>query len=72
MLQQAQNFTESINHEMRTPLGTIILFVQFILNILNSELLHQKQIVQARKYCQIVLGQAEFLKAFVGDLLDLQ
>ena len=57
---------------MRTPLGTIILFVQFILNILNSELLHQKQIVQAKKYCQIVLSQAEFLKAFVGDLLDLQ
>ena len=57
---------------MRTPLATIIFFVQFILKALNSERFSQSDLTQSIKYSRIVLSQAEFLKAFVGDLLDLR
>ena len=69
--QQAENFTSVITHEMRTPILTIIFFLQRVISMLGAEELDKSMIEQCKRYCAMTLNQLEFLNSFVVDLLDL-
>ena len=56
---------------MRTPILTIIFFLQRIISMLGSHILDQPKIDQCSQYCQMMQGQLQFLSSFVDDLLDL-
>lgn len=62
-----------VNHEMQTPILTIIQFIYMILTMLNDlDDLENVKIFQIVQYCFAVLGQLEMMKFFVQDLLDLR
>ena len=69
--QQAENFSSVISHEMRTPLLNIIFFLKRVLGMLGKERFNKNMIIQCTQYCQMSLGQLEFLGGFIDDLLDL-
>lgn len=78
---QAESFTSTVSHEMRTPLQTVVLFITQILAFLTS-LGSQKQVqstrqqakkqAQAVTYAKSVISQVTYLQSFVDDLLDLR
>ena len=63
-----------MNHEMRTPLASILFFLTFILKFVqNLELPEsdtQKQ--RALKYLNLVQSQVQLMQSYVSDLLDLR
>ena len=69
--QQAENFTSVITHEMRTPILTIIFFLQRVMSMLGEDKLDKSMIEECKRYCAMTLNQLEFLNSFVVDLLDL-
>ena len=49
----------------------IIFFLKQILTMLGKKTFDTKMINQCSLYCQMSLGQLEFLGGFINDLLDL-
>ena len=56
---------------MRTPIGSIIYFLNSIVAILTSKEFKRRQLPIAVQYCTVMMSQLEFLQGFVDDLLDL-
>ena len=57
---------------MRTPLLTVIFFLQFVINLLNLKKMSRVQFSQAKNFCNLMMQQLNFCQTFVDDLLDLQ
>ena len=56
---------------MRTPIASILFFLQQIIEIIGADTFKRKQIKLVLKNCRIMTSQLEFLQSFVDDLLDL-
>ena len=52
--QQTENFTSTLSHEMRTPLLTILFFLQRIIAILSNVPIDLNKVPEAIKYCKIM------------------
>ena len=59
-----ENFTSTISHEFKTPVGTALTFIDMML----KEILAAHQI----KYLNMVKTSLNLLQSLVSDLLDLQ
>ena len=71
---QAENYTALVNHQMHTPLLSIIHFVTCLTALLsgfaaNSSIV--SGVDQANQYCKLILNELYFILAFVEDMLDL-
>ena len=76
---QAESYTAMISHEMATPLGTIIFFLNFIGSYLRSiedksPIVSKKETKQQRaiKYVALIHSQLQVMQGFCNDLLDLR
>ena len=58
MTQQTENLTSIVSHEIRTPIGNMIFFLQQIINILQklAEVTKETQIKNGIYYCQIMMS----------------
>lgn len=58
MTQQTENLTSIVSHEIRTPIGNMIFFLQQIINILQklAEVTRETQIQNGIYYCQIMMS----------------
>mmetsp|Transcript_7417 Transcript_7417/g.8967 ORF Transcript_7417/g.8967 Transcript_7417/m.8967 type:complete len:137 (-) Transcript_7417:1449-1859(-) len=68
---QTENFTSTMSHEMRTPILTIIFFLQQIISMLSTAPIDLTRVPKCVEYCGVMLSQLQFLSSFVDDLLDL-
>ena len=58
---------------MRTPIATIIFFIQMLLSMIsNADKFEKKDLPQCVNYCTIITSQLELLQSFIEDLLDLK
>lgn len=69
---QTQNFSSTLSHEMRTPLYTIIFFLEQIIQLFGKLNVFGKEAEQIKLYCSLITNQLNFVLSFVEDLLDLQ
>ena len=76
---QAESYTAMISHEMATPLGSIIFFLNFINTFLNSledtsKIFTDKEtkLQRAIKYLALTQSQLQLMQSFCSDLLDLR
>ena len=69
---QAEMFSSTVSHEMRTPLQTMIFFITQVLILISQIPSDPSKIDLSKHYCTIVKQQAEFLSSYVEDLLDLR
>lgn len=53
---QAQNFTATVSHEMRTPLETTIFFLEQVLAFFAAAPLPIEKIPQSLNYCTLMMG----------------
>ena len=56
MKQQAESFTSTISHEMRTPILTIIFFLQQVMDMLNTIPFNLKKIPHATTKCSLIMS----------------
>ena len=57
---------------MRTPLFTIIFFLQQVINMLKRTPFQEQMLPKAQFYSDMMLTQCKFMQAFIDDLLDLK
>jgi len=72
---QAENFTSTVSHEMRTPLGNILFFLKLVLNFLGSLPLSLDFAIEVsahKKYLNLSIQQVLLMQSFVDDLLDMK
>ena len=81
--QQAESFTATVSHEMKTPLGSILFFVKQLHTLLVIEqgaenwYIRQKEVPPeqretVKRYFKCILMQLMYVQSFVDDLLDLR
>ena len=68
--QQTESFTQTLSHEMRTPLASTLFFLRQVLQMTLP--LPTGESAQASKYLQFMLSQLTLTMSFVEDLLDLR
>ena len=61
-----------VSHEMRTPLLSIIFFLNNVLKLLSKLKTKSDKLKKAKHFTELVLNQVNFVLSFVEDLLDLQ
>lgn len=59
-----QNFTSTMSHEFRTPLGTCIMFLATLLSSIKEQ--------KHRHICHLIDSQLKFLLSLVNDVIDLR
>ena len=79
--QQAETFTSTVSHEMRTPIQNCLFFIQQ-LELFFTLLIRQyrqkdyvyseKDLSSQQKYVRLVKTQLLLTQTFVNDLLDLK
>ena len=57
---------------MRTPILSVIFFLKTIIDSLKTVPFDLASIPQTINYCELIMGQLEFVHSFVNDLLDLR
>ena len=57
---------------MRTPIATIIFFIQMLLSMMSPAKFKKGDLPQCVDYCTIIMSQLELLQSFIEDLLDLK
>ena len=68
--QQAESFSSTISHEIKTPLGSVLFFVKWI----EQAVLYEDQELDKAKvarYFKIIFSSIMLVQTFVDDLLDL-
>ena len=65
------SYTSTVSHEMRTPLGTSLFFLQQIISML-AEVPQEHINPTVDHYMKLIIGQLNFMQSFVDDLLDLR
>ena len=65
------SYTSTVSHEMRTPLGTSLFFLQQIISML-AEVPQEHISPTVDHYMKLIIGQLNFMQSFVDDLLDLR
>ena len=60
-----------VSHEMRTPLLSIVFFLNKVLNLLINENFDEANVMEMIKMCSNCITQLELVQSFVDDLLDL-
>ena len=75
---QSECLTATVSHEMRTPLGTSLFFIQMLIKMLQKSNASgqaersESDSEKALHYLQLVQSQLNFIMSFVNDLLDLR
>ena len=62
-VQRSQNdakYQSSVSHEMRTPLLTMIFFLEQIANLLNMHKIPTNMLPEARKWCKLMMSSLTF------------
>ena len=72
LAQQIESFTSTISHELRTPIVTILFFLQRVISVITAEPLDRHELPEAAKYCNMIVCSVELMQSFVGDLIDLR
>jgi len=57
---------------MRTPIGSMMFFIEQIVTYLESVPNPSREILEALKYCKLIMSLLTFLMSFVDDLIDLR
>ena len=68
-MQQTENFTSTVSHEMRTPLASILYFIKLIMQYYPGGVQLDEN---AFKYFKLIIAQVTLMQTFVDDLLDLR
>ena len=68
--QTRESFTATVSHEMRTPLFSVIFFLNQIMSMLSQSPFPVNKLPQATFYCQMMKSQLNLIQTFVEDLLD--
>mmetsp|Transcript_36915 Transcript_36915/g.48522 ORF Transcript_36915/g.48522 Transcript_36915/m.48522 type:complete len:110 (+) Transcript_36915:945-1274(+) len=71
-IQQTENFTATMNHEMRTPILTIILIIKQVIIMLMQDPPSKAELEKCAEFCKLMLNHLEFVRSFVDDMLDLR
>ena len=67
-----ESLTSTVSHEMRTPIGSMMFFVSEIIDCLERVPNPTQDILEAIKFCKLVMSLLNFLMSFVDDLIDLR
>ena len=67
-----ESLTSTVSHEMRTPIGSMMFFVSEIIDCLERVPNPTPDILEAIKFCKLVMSLLNFLMSFVDDLIDLR
>ena len=67
--EQAENFTSTVGHEMRTPLASILYFIKLLMQMFPGGLAAYPK---HQKYFKLVVAQIQLIQTFVDDLLDIR
>ena len=67
----AENFTSTVSHEMRTPLGSMLFFIGLIEALLD-DMPQTPELKSTKQYIQHIKTQLKLMQVFVGDLLDMR
>ena len=78
--QQQQNFTSTVSHEMRTPLGSVQFFIKRLQTLIMKERAQyvfsdgttSENTKNIDKYFNMILAQIILVQTFVDDLLDIK
>mgnify|MGYP000926486766 CR=1 FL=1 len=83
--QQAENFQSTVNHELRTPIASILFFIrqiqQFVKTLIEmdipgedgaSRLKFSRDVASAEKYLNLATSQLLLMQTFINDLLDVK
>ena len=70
--QQIESFTSTISHELRTPIMTVLFFLQRVMSIITANPFDSSKLREAARFCDLVVCSVELMQCFVGDLLDLR
>ena len=57
---------------MRTPLGTILFFLERLLTFMLELRMNKKKKEDLLRYIHLAISQVKLLQSFVNDLLDLR
>ena len=58
---------------MRTPIDTVLFFIEQIMSTLSEEEFDPNTSIQlSQNLCRLIVSQLELLQSFVADLLDLR
>ena len=68
---QAESYTATISHEMRTPLGSVLFFLHMIISILMDRY-RDTAFFEIEKYLSMIEGQLTLMQTFVSDLIDIK
>ena len=52
---QSENFTSTVSHEMRTPISTMLFFLQMLLKILQAEPFNLNELPHSITCCKIMV-----------------
>ena len=69
--QQAESYTANISHEMRTPIGSTLFFLQTIVTALTQRY-GDTAYPELEKYLTMMEGQLRLMQTFVNDLIDIR
>ena len=69
---QAESFTSTVSHEMRTPIETMLFMMNMLISFFQQPSLEVGNVPKCIDYCTMIMSQLEFLLSFVEDLLNLQ
>ena len=68
---QLENLSSIISHEMRTPLSSSLQFLELIEKIIGGKK-EQKFAIQILRYLQLIKYSLNMNLSFVSDLLDMR
>ena len=68
---QAESYTATISHEMRTPLGSVLFFLHMIISLLMDRY-RDTAFFDIEKYLSMIEGQLTLMQTFVSDLIDIK